>query len=563
MTRHSKTKPLVLNQPKLRNRGMSNVPHTNMLANKDVKESIKQTPELTPPNEPSSSESTRSTPVQPPSSVIAVTCPTAPPALPPSVSYSVAASGSHPNSAPPQPASAPPPLKGPSPLNPPSLPALNPDIAGRTFANITSQDAPLQPKNYKELGVIFESVNGLSILDYVLAVRELVPANEIQFASRISQNRVCFFFTNIECVDKFVDEIGGIKIKTHFVSVRRMILRTEKLILSNVMPFIPNSMIERELSSLVKIASPITFSSVGFKDPTLAHIKSFRRQVLIEKQATPLPSSILIFYDGEEHRIFISSEVQNNKCFKCQSEDHISRNCPSQLQNRLKNININAPKNDQLENLTNQPVEILQKNPSGPSEPSKGPGHTAPSGAFEASLVGKADIINVNPIIDGEIEVQQNIKTTPGTKDPPPTTDEEKSEQKRKRGSLSPPVDHPRNKEAKKEKREKMKLKEEEEKLSEAVKNTLIDFKIDLSATDILSLLSKTKNSKKPLELIEPLVDDVQTFGKFIKEASLCPLPKNTKARLDRLARALRESISSSDDDTVSDSDPSSCTDSP
>lgn len=58
----------------------------------------------------------------------------------------------------------------------------------------------------KEQAIIIDSVDGVTIHDYTVAIGRLIGPNNIRFASRISQGRVCLYLSSKEIADKLTDD---------------------------------------------------------------------------------------------------------------------------------------------------------------------------------------------------------------------------------------------------------------------------------------------------------------------------------------------------------------------
>lgn len=192
-----------------------------------------------------------------------------------------------------------------------------------SFSNIVK--ASSFPK--KEQAIIFPVIEGLQVKDYVIATGNVVDPKEILFASRISNNRICINFSSKLVVNNFIENHNGIQINDVFVPARKLILPAKRLILSNVSPCIPHTVIEDELrESGIKLVSPMSFIGAGIGLDKFRHICSFRRQVFVATdQAVEIPSSILITFEDEEYRVFLSDDKL--RCFKCKEEGHIAANC--------------------------------------------------------------------------------------------------------------------------------------------------------------------------------------------------------------------------------------------
>lgn len=254
----------------------------------------------------------------------------------------------------------------------------NPAPIGPT--KVTSA-SPIFPS--KDQAIIIQSVEGVTIAQYLNAVASIVGPKNVLFASRMSLGRVAFYFKTIRQVDEIILNHGGIVIGDQFLSARRMITRAERLVLSNVCPSIPHEVLVSQLSKIVKVVSPINFISLGVKENGLDHVLSFRRQLyIVREENRQLADSLLVPFDGETYRVFLS--LDDVKCFKCRKPGHVARNCPvvveQQSSESATDINASFPL---LKNTA-------EKRKAPPSSTTTGDAHVD-------------NVISINPLVETEI----------------------------------------------------------------------------------------------------------------------------------------------------------------
>lgn len=134
----------------------------------------------------------------------------------------------------------------------------------------------------KDQAIVMNSTDGLTIYDYSAAIGNIIDPANILFVSRISNSRVCMYFKNQGMVDNLIDEQKTVDVKSHALTIRPLISKSKKIILSNVCPVIPHYVTEKKLSEYdVKLESKINFLRAGMNDNKFAHILSFQRQVFI------------------------------------------------------------------------------------------------------------------------------------------------------------------------------------------------------------------------------------------------------------------------------------------
>nr|CAH7721113.1 unnamed protein product [Callosobruchus chinensis]CAH7734258.1 unnamed protein product [Callosobruchus chinensis] len=199
----------------------------------------------------------------------------------------------------------------------------------QTYSSALVQPAHKYPN--KEQAIIFNAIDGARIQDYLLQLGPIVNPKNILFCSRISNNRLCVYLSSKAWVDKFLADPGEIVIQGEKVRARCLVTPSDRLVISNVCPTIPNTAIKSALEQLdLQLLSPISFLRIGATLPEYSHILSFRRVTYVApNESTKIPESIEINHEGLKYRIFLSLDSQ--KCFKCKQGGHIAAQCPTTI----------------------------------------------------------------------------------------------------------------------------------------------------------------------------------------------------------------------------------------
>nr|CAH7729564.1 unnamed protein product [Callosobruchus chinensis] len=199
----------------------------------------------------------------------------------------------------------------------------------QTYSSALVQPAHKYPN--KEQAIIFNAIGGARIQDYLLQLGPIINPKNILFCSRISNNRLCVYLSSKAWVDKFLADPGEIVIQGEKVRARRLVTSSDRLVISNVCPTIPNTAIKSALEQLdLQLLSPISFLRIGATLPEYSHILSFRRVTYVApNESTKIPESIEINHEGLKYRIFLSLDSQ--KCFKCKKGGHIAAQCPTTI----------------------------------------------------------------------------------------------------------------------------------------------------------------------------------------------------------------------------------------
>nr|CAH7728821.1 unnamed protein product [Callosobruchus chinensis] len=198
----------------------------------------------------------------------------------------------------------------------------------QTYSSALSR-LPSTKNPTKEQAIVLTSINGIKIHDYIVAVGDIVRPKNILFASRISNNRICMYLSSANQVDQFTASHKTIKIQDQTIDVRRLVTPSDRLVVSNVCPSIPNHIIEDTLIRLgLNLLTSMTYLRVGMPESEYTHILSFRRQIFITPPENPIPDSTTVTYENTTYRIFLSNEGLN--CTLCKQTGHFASKCPSQ-----------------------------------------------------------------------------------------------------------------------------------------------------------------------------------------------------------------------------------------
>lgn len=196
-----------------------------------------------------------------------------------------------------------------------------------TSSNQVTYSKVLQSTPSRDQAIIIESSDNITIKDYVLAVGKLTDPSNIRFISRISNGRICIYLASKKIVEELTTKYQRIMINNESLQLRPFLTKYKRVILSNVCPVIPHSLIEENLLQFdVKPTSSIEYIKAGISTPGFSHILSFRRQMYVQPDDfDKLPESMVISYDGINYWIYISADTPT--CFLCKQEGHLARQC--------------------------------------------------------------------------------------------------------------------------------------------------------------------------------------------------------------------------------------------
>ena len=152
----------------------------------------------------------------------------------------------------------------------------------------------------KEQAIVMDAMDGITIKEYTIAIGKIVSPENIRFVSRISNNRVCIYLSSESLVDTLTVPNCSVRLGKHILRIRPLISKAKRVIISNVCPVIPHSIIEEKLKEFNRSpVSQITFVKAGMNDPEYAHMMCFRRQFYLNPDdVNKLPESIKIDFQG-------------------------------------------------------------------------------------------------------------------------------------------------------------------------------------------------------------------------------------------------------------------------
>ncbi len=114
---------------------------------------------------------------------------------------------------------------------------------------------------------------GVTVESVLLAVGEQIGCENISSASRMNK-AVVIFLKEEQLVAQLIE--SGVVIDGGFCPILPLATLTSKVIISNVPPFIPDEVIERELIRFGRIASPLKIISLRCKNLELKHVIPLR-----------------------------------------------------------------------------------------------------------------------------------------------------------------------------------------------------------------------------------------------------------------------------------------------
>jgi len=196
-----------------------------------------------------------------------------------------------------------------------------------SFATITSNEKTPS----REQALVFNSIDGIRQVEYILEIAKLISPKDIIYVSRISNNRFCIFLSSKDILETLLGKSETISINEHTIPMRRLINSAKKITLSNVCPSIPNQTILNELKKIDIIpVSQINHIKAGINIEGFEHIRSFRRQMLIKQEdINKLPGSLVINNNQTLFRIFFTDD--KIICFLCKGVGHTTASCKKHI----------------------------------------------------------------------------------------------------------------------------------------------------------------------------------------------------------------------------------------
>ena len=187
----------------------------------------------------------------------------------------------------------------------------------------------------QEQGLLLDCVEDLNLTDYTCAVGSIVQPKNVIFASKISNNRIRLFLTSKLLVDDITGKNKFLVIKGKRVTIRPLIVKQQRIILANVCPTIPHSVLEEMIDNLnIKRSSYISWLKATISSEGYNHVLSERRQVYVDPEdVNKFPEILKVRFDNAVYFIFPSTDTI--RCFECKNDGHIAKMCPNRNKNEI------------------------------------------------------------------------------------------------------------------------------------------------------------------------------------------------------------------------------------
>jgi hypothetical protein len=88
----------------------------------------------------------------------------------------------------------------------------------------------------REHAIVFNSIDGIPQIQYILAIGKIIQPKNIKFVSKISNNRFCIFLSNEQILDNLMQTTKNINIQDQVIQIRKLINPAKRFIIYNVCP---------------------------------------------------------------------------------------------------------------------------------------------------------------------------------------------------------------------------------------------------------------------------------------------------------------------------------------
>jgi len=176
----------------------------------------------------------------------------------------------------------------------------------------------------KQLGVKCYAHPDMSIEACVRAMAGVVGPSAIVAASKM-YGKAVFFLRSERAIHLALDK--GLTVGGTFLAVDPLEATADRVILSNVPPYIPSELLLPHLHLLGAVRSGVTPIPLGLRDDSLRHVFSFRRQAYVRlAREECMEGGFNITYESISHRVFWSADGM--RCHACKEVGHMRKNCP-------------------------------------------------------------------------------------------------------------------------------------------------------------------------------------------------------------------------------------------
>ncbi|KAI5735279.1 hypothetical protein M8J77_016561 [Diaphorina citri] len=393
----------------------------------------------------------------------------------------------------------------------------------------------------KKCGFSLPFYSDISMDKYLCAVGDIVGDSKMVFAGK-NNNLVKIYLVNEEEVNKFYDNHPQLVVDEKVLIVRKLVDNGHKIFLCNTEPGMPDSLLINEIAKYTRVVSDMKFVNLGARNERFSHLIGFRRTVFVEN-IEELPASFSVLFENVNYKIFVV--IDRVKCFNCNGEGHLVRNCPTKpisVQNRLESKDEEVPSSSAVSafvpsfasrTATTAVTPLLESSVSSPQPHS--------SATLESPDKDKA-AVNINVAADIEqVPIDNvNVVSTPVDAGVPPTVeptmvmeDEDMDTQqdkckKRAHTELSPPRENDK------------KIRAGDKDVMSSIQPLVVKHDPSIDPLVFIDLIRDLKASRRKLELISDDYDMnpqsvVDILEKIIAEPSVESKIKNRLKNLHKV----------------------------
>lgn len=139
--------------------------------------------------------------------------------------------------------------------------------------------------------IVLTVVDGIKLIEYHTAISKYITPSYVISASRISNDRFCFFLNNQKTTDDLVEPLKNCCNEIE-IPIRKLINPSKRAISFNFYPIVPDKFTLQLFHELnIRITSQISRLKSGFYSDQFVRIISFRRQMYINPEDFNILSS--------------------------------------------------------------------------------------------------------------------------------------------------------------------------------------------------------------------------------------------------------------------------------